>query len=202
MPRRRLGSSSSLQELPPNRVAADEPLRAEDTPATLRRSPPRGRTNRASSRLVSPGTAFCSSSIVGMPRSAAIGDDRPRAVPADADHDVRARGGDDAPRIEPRRAAQRGPARRADERLALQSRAANQIERELRRAESRGPRCPRRFRQTRSAHRACRAFNARATASPGNRCPPVPPPAITTRMQLSPPLIDSRSCRCERAGTH
>ena len=42
-------------------------------------------TTRASRRLVRPGTAFCSISSVGMPRSRRQQHDRARAVPADAD---------------------------------------------------------------------------------------------------------------------
>ena len=105
-------------------------------------------TNRASSRLVSPGTAFCSSSSVGMPRIAAASDDRARAVAADADHQLRRAARQDSPRVEPARRQQQQSARRAASDIPFKPGAAQQIELEILRAARRAPRSPAPCRQT------------------------------------------------------
>ena len=75
---------------------------------------------------------------------------------------------------------ERGSTQPCGPRLALQSGAANHIQFEPFARNRPGPRVPATCRQTSPARPARAAAISRATAMPGYRCPPVPPPAITT----------------------
>ena len=94
-------SSRSGEELRAYRIARDEPplpkIRSVCSYVTAA-----ARTQCASSRFVKPGTAFCSSTIVGIPRSAAMSTTGSRAVAADANHDVRPAAREQPPRVEQR----------------------------------------------------------------------------------------------------
>ena len=169
-----------LRRTPP---APDYPRQSPSsrkTAASPRRSrPPRART-RASSRFVRPGTAFCSSTIVGMPpqrRQRARPDPSCSRRRRSRRPDGGARGA--ATRRADRQRQERRAAQPGAERLALEARAANQIQLEPFARNHPRFESPRRARKRHRAAGTRRAIS-RATAIPGYRWPPVPPPAITT----------------------
>ena len=133
-------------------------------------------TSDASSRLVSPGTAFCSINNVGILRSAASAD-WARAVSTDADHDRRTASRQHAPGVES--AGRQQPSPRASDGSdlpgpALRITSSVKPSRGTTRLDA-GGRADKRHLCVRHARRS-----ALATAMPGYRCPPVPPPAINT----------------------
>ena len=153
-------------------------------------------TSDASRRLVSPGTAFCSMSSVGMPRNAASADHRARAVPTDADHHRRTPTRDHAARRRGHSpAASASPREQRRQRLALQTGAANHVQREaLARHDPRldpGGRAD-------EGHLRVRTRARSARAPP--RCPDTDAlPFRRRRSARTAPLIVRRAARCSAA---
>ncbi len=112
--------------------------------------------------------------------------DRTRAVPPDANHQLRPPARDDVPRVEPAERQERQPARQRRRRHALQTGAAQQIQIE---AFARHDAALDAAGRPRKAHRDLRhpAPQLASHGDPRYKCPPVPPPAMTTRRGVMHP---------------